>query len=300
MDQNHMGLKMKDFRYVIISPVRDEAKYLDGTIDSIRKQTITPAEWIIVDDGSTDHTREIADQAAAACDWIHVVSRRDRGFRKAGGGVIEAFYAGYNAMQTREFDFVVKLDGDLSFDADYFDKCFRRFAENEKLGIGGGTICHVDKDTGELRAEDQPRFHVRGATKIYRRACWDGLGGLVLAPGWDALDEVKANMLGWQTESFSDILVVHNRFTGAANGKWGAHVKDGVADYVAGYHPLFFALKCVKRVMHKPYLIHSAGLLYGFLSGYIRGISQVEDKQLIAYLREQQIRRISFRNSIWK
>jgi glycosyltransferase involved in cell wall biosynthesis len=292
---------MENSRYVIITPVRNEEKYLPGTIDSIREQTIPPAEWVIVDDGSIDSTGAIADRAASDCDWIHVVHREDRGFRKAGGGIIEAFYAGYDALQTRDFYFVVKLDGDLTFDSDYFANCFQRFADNEKLGIGGGVICNLDEETGELHPDHQPRFHVRGATKIYRRACWDVLGALVKAPGWDALDEVKANMLGWQTESFSDIRVAHHRITGKANGKWGAHVKDGIADYVAGYHPLFFTLKFAKRLARKPYLIHSAGLLYGFLSGYIReDISQVDDRRLIAYLRGQQMRRISFRKTIWK
>ncbi|MGB6729294.1 MAG: glycosyltransferase family 2 protein, partial [Terracidiphilus sp.] len=111
-------------RYVIITPVRDEEEHLEGTIESVCSQTVLPTEWVIVDDGSSDNTGTIADRYAEMHSWIHVLHRQNRGFRKSGGGVMEAFYDGYNTLQCRDWDFLVKLDGDLSFAADYFEKCF--------------------------------------------------------------------------------------------------------------------------------------------------------------------------------
>jgi len=148
--------------------------------------------------------------------------------------------------------------------------------------------------------EKHQAFHVRGATKIYRKDCWDAIGGLLKAPGWDTLDEVKANMMGWKTQSFTDLKLAHYRPTGAADGTWLNYVNNGTANYISGYHPLFMLLKCIKRLTEKPYIVVSAGLMYGFISGYIKRIPQVEDRELISYLRKQQMKQLLFQESIWR
>ena len=285
-------------RYIIISPVRDEEEYIEKTIQSVINQTIKPIEWVIVNDGSTDNTGEIIDKYAEQYPWIHTIHRENRGFRKPAGGVIEAFYDGYNSLKSKDWHFIVKLDGDLSFENNYFESCFEEFKKNLKLGIGGGMIYH--NISGHLKLETHPIFHVRGATKIYKKECWNAIGGLIKAPGWDTLDEVKANMLGWQTQSFQKLKAIHYRYTGSADGTWRNVVKYGMANYISGYHPLFMLLKCFKRIMQKPYVLGSVGLFYGFISGYIKRIPQVDDRELIKYLRDQQLRRLLFKSSIWK
>jgi len=290
--------KSKDIQYVVITPARDEALYIEKTIESVASQTIKPVEWVIVNDGSTDDTGKIIDGCSKKYPLIHTIQRENRGFRKSGGGVIEAFYDGYNSLESKDWDYIVKLDGDLSFGDDYFERCFEYFKGNSKLGITGGMVYHVINGVDKL--EKNPRFHVRGATKIYKKECWDAIGGLIKAPGWDALDEVKANMLGWETKSFPDLKLIHHRYTGKADGTWRNSVKNGTADYISGYHPIFMLLKCFKRFFQKPYILGSTGLFYGFLSGYIRNMPQVNDPKLINYLRRQQINRLFFRESIWK
>ena len=286
-------------RYIIITPVRDEEKFIEKTIQSILSQTIRPIEWVIVNDGSSDNTGRIIDKCASQHNWIKTVHREDRGFREAGGGVIEAFYEGYSSLESRDWDYIVKLDGDLSFYEDYFEKCFKEFENNPKLGIGGGAVYDL-LINGKLEIAKVPLFHVRGATKIYNRACWNAIGGLIKAPGWDTLDEVKANMLGWETKAFPEIVLIQLKATGSADGTWTNWVKNGKANYISGYHPLFMIFKCIKRISQKPYIISSIGLLYGFGSGYIREIPQVNDKCLIKYLRKQQLRRLLGRSTIWK
>jgi glycosyltransferase involved in cell wall biosynthesis len=285
-------------RYVAVTPVRDEAGHIEKTIVSMLAQTMLPEEWIIVNDGSTDGTGAIIDSYARQYSWIKAIHRENRGFRKSGGGVVETFYEGYNALVSAKWEFIVKLDGDLSFAPDYFEQAFQRFSSEPQLGIGGGSIYHLTD--GRLELESTPAFHVRGATKIYRRDCWLALGGLIQSPGWDTLDEVKANMFGWRTRCFPDLKLTHHKQTGSADGKWGAWVKNGRGSYISGYHPLFMVLKCLKRTFKKPVFIGSLGLLYGFVSGYFRGIRQVEDKALISYLRKQQMNRIFMKESIWK
>lgn len=285
-------------KYVIITPARNEESNIEETIRSVASQTILPTEWIVVDDGSTDKTPETLDRFASIHPWIHVMHLPDRGFREPGSGVIRTFAYGLQSMRTSDWDFLVKLDGDLSFAPDYFEKCFAEFEKDPKLAVGGGTI-HHERGTA-LQADKAPRFHVRGATKIYRRAFWEEAGGVPLVTGWDTLDEVKANMLGWSSRTFAHVPLVHRRLTGSADGAWKDMHKNGRANYITGYHPLFMALKCLKRIPDAPFFIGALALFCGFMSGYLKRIPQVDDKPLIRYVREQQIRRLLLRASIWQ
>jgi len=307
------GKPERKVRYVVISPVRNEAAYLETTVRDMARQTVKPLRWILVNDGSTDSTPKIADRWASEYEWIAALHLRgmersapvlahegqqERGRRAREAKEILAFYKGYETLAGVDWDFLVKLDGDVGLAPDYFERCFEEFERDPKLGIGGGDICNfID---GEWKVEENPRFHVRGATKIYRRACWNDIGGMERGAAWDTLDEVKANMKGWSTRSFSRLQVAHYRYTGAANGSWQNAVKKGEWNYISGYHPLFMAMKCVKRVVRKPLIAGSAGLLYGYLLALFRRVPQVGDKQLIRYVKQQQFRRLTFRSTIWK
>jgi poly-beta-1,6-N-acetyl-D-glucosamine synthase len=286
------------YKYVIITPARNEERFIGSTIESVAGQTIRPAEWIIVNDGSSDGTARILERYATQFCWIRSIDRSDRGFRKAGAGVVEAFYEGYQAVQTADWDFIVKLDADLTFAPEYFEKCFERFRRDPHLGIGGGGIYH--KIGGTRKLEATPLFHVRGATKIYRRACWDGIGGLLAAPGWDTIDEVKANMLGWRTYSFTELPVLHLRRTGSAEGLLRDCIKHGVVCHVSGYHPAFVLASCLYRIVRPPYLIGSMGILYGYVKARLDGRPRVGDPTLIRYVQEQQLRRLRGLDTIWK
>jgi biofilm PGA synthesis N-glycosyltransferase PgaC len=285
-------------KYIVITPVRDEEKYLPFTIESMIKQTILPLEWVIVDDGSKDNTAQIIDEYARDYPWIRAVHRTDRGFRKWGGGIIEAFYFGYDALTCNDWDFMCKLDGDLSFKSTYFESAMQRFKEDPRLGIGGGVLYHLD---GEKKIpETHPLFHVRGGVKIFRRACWDAIGGLWIGPGSDTVDEVKGNMLGWKSMSFLDLQLQHHRWTGESFGRWGGIVKDGKTDYVSGYHPLFFTAKIVSRLRRRPIVLGSFAMLYGYLSAWLHRTPRVNDPELIRYIRRQQLARLYGGETIWK
>lgn len=285
-------------KYVIISPVRDEEKYIVKTLESLIDQTIRPAEWIIVNDGSCDQTGTIIDEYAKRYPWIVAVHRGDRGRRVAGSGVMEAFYSGYERLQSDDWNFIVKLDGDVGLEPDYFERCFQRFAEDPTLGICGGVM--YCEENGELKLDEQPLFHVRGAMKLYSRCCWTAIGGLIKNTGWDTVDEVHAGMMGFRARSFPDIKVVHYRPTGAAAGAWQDNVKNGRADYVSGYHPVFLAVKCFSRLFQKPFVLKAIAHAYGYLSGYAKRMPRIENKELIRYVRSQQLKRLLFMNTGWE
>lgn len=287
--------------YVIITPVRDEAAHVERTIQSIVEQTIRPAKWIIVDDGSTDGTSAILDSHASLHDWISVIHRVNRGHRVAGGGVVQAFNEGYAQVDGGVWDYIVKLDGDLSFDKDYFERCFNDFQLDSRLGIAGGMVVSRLNGTIFEDSPGDPPFHVRGASKIYRRKCWDQIAPLLVAPGWDTIDEIKANRFGWRTRTLRDLHVVQHKPTGSADGRWRNWFKNGRANYITGYHPLFMLAKGMKRAFaSKPYLMESTALLAGFCSGYLKRVPQMPDPETIRYLRQEQGRRLFLRPSIYR
>jgi glycosyltransferase involved in cell wall biosynthesis len=299
--------------YVIVSPVRDEAEFLDETIRCVVSQTVRPARYILVDDGSSDDTLKIIERWAAEFPWIVPIHRPnssrqavakegdkklDRGKRAREAKEIIAFYDGYARLDETDWQFLCKLDGDVGFDPDYFEQCFREFENDPKLGVGGGDICHLQD--GRPVVEVNPCFHVRGATKIYRRECWDEIGGVTRGAGWDTLDELKANMLGWKTRSFDHLQMIHYRFTGAANGKWQNAVKKGEWNYISGYHPLFMTVKVLRNLFKPPFGKGAVGLLYGYLLASFTRVARINDPQLIGYIQDQQLRRLFFRETIWR
>lgn len=273
-------------RYVIISPVRNEEKFIEKTIQSVIKQTIKPAEWIIVNDGSNDRTKEIVEKNKKKYRWIKLIDRPDIGYRP-GGGVVEAFYAGFNQIEDNNFDYIVKLDGDLSFDGNYFENIFNEFSKNQKLGIASGQEYYVRN--GKMIREDAPIDHVRGPSKIYRKECFNQIGGLEKKLGWDIIDVVTARMKDWQTRTFLNYRIIHLRKTGARGAVTRGNIRHGYTSYITGYHPLYFILRCIYRLFHRPYLIGSMALFWGYVKPLILLSPKVVTKEFQRYYRKEQV-----------
>lgn len=292
-------MKRKNIKYFIVSPVRNESVHIRKTLDSVTSQTIKPMEWVIVDDGSSDGTREIVREYSARFDWIRLVNRTDRGFAEPGRGVVEAFYEGYNKGTQGDFDFVVKLDGDLSFPPDYFERLFERFEKNPRLGMASG-VCHIEVN-GRWVPEKHPDFHVRGPSKVYRKKCWEDIGGLVPHLGWDTIDEIKARYYGgWETRSFKDLRIKHHRVTGHNTGAFRWAIKLGMSNYYCGYSPLFILAKGIRRIfVSRPRVLGGLGVMFGYFWCYLAGAERYGDDDLIRYIRREQVKRLLFQKGLW-
>jgi poly-beta-1,6-N-acetyl-D-glucosamine synthase len=281
--------KVETYRYAVISPVRDEARFIEMTITSMIQQTIKPISWTIVNDGSSDGTEAIVERWTKEYPWIHLVNRDDRGTRQRGKGVIEAFYAGYRTVD-QDFDFIVKLDGDVSFEPDYFESLLKKFAADPQLGItGGGVYERRDGKNWTLRAV---KDHVRGPTKVYRRACFDAINGLVPALGWDGIDEWSALSIGWKVQGFLEFKLLHYRYTGAATGTLKSVVEQGVGAYRMGYHPLFIIARSIRHAARRPYVIRGIAMLAGFIGAWLRQEEMLADPGVVRFVRKTQVRKL--------
>jgi glycosyltransferase involved in cell wall biosynthesis len=284
-------LKQLDtLRYAVITPVRNESEYIEKTIQSMVQQTVKPVEWVVVNDGSTDDTAQIVAKYIKDYPWIKLVNRSDRGTRQRGKGVVETFYAGYESL-TQDYDVIVKLDGDLFFEPNYFHTLLDEFVSNPELGItGGGVYERLDGENWVLQAT---KDHVRGPTKVYRRTCFEAIGGLVPALGWDGVDEWKALTLGWKVRSFLNLKVLHYRCTGAATGLLKSRIEQGYGAYYMGYHPLFMIARGMQHMASRPYLVGGIAMIMAYFWAGLRGQERLQEPSVIHFVRRTQLRQLA-------
>jgi glycosyltransferase involved in cell wall biosynthesis len=272
--------------FIIISPVRNEEKYLKLTVDSMVKQTILPREWIMVNDGSTDGTEEMIKEYMAKYSWIKLLTLKDRGYYFPGTGVVNVFNKGYEQISIKDWDFLVKLDVDLSFEETYFESLFKRFNDNPKLGIASGCTYLPVKDSW-IQEFDQ-KDHPVGASKVYKRACWDQIGGMKPIPGWDLADLLSAQMHGFETALFIDLKIKHYRPTGSRRaGIWSPKFLQGRFEYKHGYTFGYTLLKAFYNLFSRPPIIGSIAKVCGFIYARLKREDYLFDADMRAFLRKK-------------
>jgi glycosyltransferase involved in cell wall biosynthesis len=284
-------------RYVIVSPVKDEERYVELTLRSLIEQTVKPVRWVIVDDGSSDNTPRILERYAANHDWIQVVrierdSKRDLGITE-----IRAFATGYERVKNLPCDFIVKLDCDLRIPPDYFERVFAGFRDNERLGIASGVF--LEDHGGRWLPAHMPVYHAAGASKVVRRRCFEDIGGFVLYRGWDTIDEIKAGMKGWETRHFPDVTFYHLRREGSAMGFRRTNMLHGEIYYLTGGGAVFFLLKVLHRMGSGiPPVLGGLAMLWGYLKCHLGGRSRGVSREEARAYRQLLNRRV--RNQIWR
>jgi glycosyltransferase involved in cell wall biosynthesis len=276
---------------LVVSPCRNEADYMRATLDSMVAQTLRPALWVIVDDGSTDETPAILADYAARHDWIRVVRKPDRGHRAVGPGVIEAFYFGLEAVDSAPYPYICKLDLDLDLPPRYFEVLVDRMEANPRIGTCSGKP-YVRRG-GALVSERRGDEMSVGMTKLYRRTCFDAIGGFVREVMWDAIDCHKARAMGWIAVSWDepDLRFEHLRPMGSSQTSiWTGKRRHGFGQWFMGSDPLFYAATCAFRMAEPPYVLGGLAMLQGYVAAWWRGDRQLDDPGLRAFIRAYQRR----------
>ncbi|HNS20228.1 MAG TPA: glycosyltransferase family 2 protein [Sedimentisphaerales bacterium] len=278
--------------YTVVTPAYNEQTNLPATIRSMVSQTLKPLAWVIVDDGSADDTWNIIHEAAGVHPWI-VGLRREKKQKTGTDGLLvaseaEAFLDGWRlaSAQFSASAFVVKLDADLEFGPEYFASLLDEFQRNPRLGIAGGVI--YEYRGTDLAREKVSKAHVRGATKVYRKCCYQDIHGVRPVFGWDVIDEIEARAHGWDVQSFDHLHLVHLRRTASRGGRFAGWARNGYMAYYIGMSPLRMFTRALSRLLATGDIIQSSGLAYGYFSNLLRRTSRLPDPDIRRLVRQHQ------------
>lgn len=286
--------------YVLITPARNEASFIEQTLDSVIRQTRRPLKWVVVSDGSTDRTDEIVASRLREHDWMDFVrmpEHRDRHF----AAKVQCFNAGFARLKDLDYDIVGSLDADISFDADYFDFLLDKFEGNPKLGVAGTPFI-------EEGFQYDYRFtnieHVSGACQLFRRKCFEEIGGYIPIRGggidWTAV--TTARMKGWQTRTFTEKTCRHLKAMGTGNtGSMGVWFRQGKKDYFLGGHPIWQFFRMLYQMKNRPFVCSGIFLMLGYAWAGLTGMKRPISGDLMAFHRKEQmerLKRIFIRTSI--
>jgi biofilm PGA synthesis N-glycosyltransferase PgaC len=278
-------------RYVLITPARDEAAFIEQTVKAVVGQTVRPVKWVIVSDGSTDGTDDIVKRYASAHEWIELVrmpERKERHF----AGKVAAFNAGYERVTNLTYDIIGNLDADITFDAEYFDFLLRKFAENPDLGVAG-TPFREDLHQYDYRYTSIE--HVSGACQLFTRECFKAIGGYVpiKVGGVDLVAVISARMKGWRTRSFPEQTCFHHRTMGTAR-RSGLLIlfRGGEGDYLLGTHPVWEFVRTFYQMSKSPIVLGACLRFAGFVWAMVRQVEKVVPGEFVRFRRAEQMRRL--------
>jgi len=279
-------------QYVLITPARNEAQFIELTLQSVVAQTVQPVKWVIVSDGSTDGTDDIVRRYAAQYSWIELVrmpERRERHF----AGKVHAFHAGYARVTDIDYEVIASLDGDISFEEDYFAFLLNKLAEDHSLGLVGTPFQEDATPIYDYRFVNIE--HVSGACQVFRRQCFEDIGGYVPVKGGciDHIAVLTARMKGWRTRTFPEKVCLHHRTMGTAqSGVLSARFKNGAKDYAVGNHPLWEVFRTGYQMTKPPYVIGGLMVGLGYAWSMLRRVQRPVSGELVAFQRREQLERL--------
>lgn len=280
-------------RLVIVTPCRDEEDHLEATIATMAAQTLPPTLWIIVDDGSTDRTPEILREACERYPFIKVVRREDRGERKVGPGVIEAFYAGLEAAGDLDaWDYLCKLDADLELPPRYFERLVEEMEADPALGSVSGKV-FVKLPSGEVIHERRGDEAAVGPSKFYRRDAFRDIGGFQRIVGWDGIDGHACRQHGWIARSIMDdeIRLTHRRLMGSSDkGVLRGRVRGGRGKWCLGASPWYTLVTAIYRLPDPPPVIGALAMVWGYFHAMLTGVPRHNDRAYLRSLRAFEFR----------
>jgi poly-beta-1,6-N-acetyl-D-glucosamine synthase len=283
---------MPTLRYALVTPAKNEAKYIDSTIRSILSQSYKPARWVIVDDGSSDATAAAVARYAERYDFISLLKRAGVPAHNFASKV-HAFNAGLQALEPLDYDLIGNLDADITLRPDYYENVIAELEADVRLGIAGGTI-YVPTRTDYV-TDDDTDDSVGGAVQLFRVECFQQIGGYMALEGGgiDAAAEIMARMYGWSVRKVPNNPVYEQRQTGFAHGsQWKARYKEGVQYHRLGYTPLFYCLRCAWRIGGPPFVVGSVYGLAGYLHAKLRRDPICLPPRAVSYLRSEQLGKI--------
>lgn len=280
-------------RYVLVTPARNEAAYIEKTIESVVAQTILPLRWVIVSDGSTDGTDEVVRKFMSKHDWIDLVSLPHRAERNFAGKVT-AFNAGQARLAGLKYEVIANLDADVSFDEEYFAFLLGKLTENPALGLVGTPYKDPLNDPYDYRYVSSE--HVTGPCQVFRRECFEAIGGYMPVKGGaiDRIADISARMKGWKTRTFTEKMYLHHRATGTSQqGELMSKFKDGAKDYSVGSSPVWELFRTAYQMTKRPLILGGLMTAAGYFWSLVRRVERPVSLEMVQFCRREQMGRLA-------
>jgi glycosyltransferase involved in cell wall biosynthesis len=270
-------------------------------MESVIAQSVRPQIWVIVDDGSTDETAEIIKLYSERHEWIRCVYREKTLGQTYFGSNVQAILKGLELLAGESYEYIAILDADISLPKDYYEKILDCFERDERLGIASGV--YVDNIDGRFRKVLNDRRSTPKGLMVFRRRCYKDTGGFVPMKygGEDTCACFMARMQGWKTWSFPDLTAIHNKPIGTGHSKKLLKIRfrQGVGEYFLATHPLFFLAKSMRRcIKEHPVFIGGLARITGFIYAHFMGKKRQIPKDLVKYIRREQLYRVIKGNKI--
>jgi glycosyltransferase involved in cell wall biosynthesis len=272
----------------LITPARNEASNLPRLIEAMIAQTVRPVSWLIVNDGSTDDTAAVVQRYLQENPWITLLTLpavRERSF----AAKATCFMEGYRQLATTA-DLVGNLDADVSFDPDYLQFLIDRFAEDPTLGVAGTPFTEQGYDS--TRDSFEGETHVAGGCQLFRRECFEDIGGYRPAPiGVDWTAVTTARSKGWRTRSFREKSFQHHRPLGTAGrSPYRAWFFYGEKDYLLGWHPVYELARLAFQTIRNP--MKGGCIAAGYISASLRRPGRALPDELMKFHRQEQLAKL--------
>lgn len=277
--------------YILITPARNEARFIELTLQSMVRQTYCPLKWMIVSDGSTDGTDEIVRRYTTDNPWIELLRMPERAERHFAGKV-HAFNAGYAKAKELNPDVIGNLDADVSIEPDHFQYLVSKFGENPELGVGGSPFKEGSQQYDYRFSNIE---NVWGGCQLFRRECYEAIGGYtpVKGGGIDHIAVVSARMRGWHTRTFTDRVCIHHRqMNTAQQGALKAKFKLGAKDYSFGNHPVWELFRTFYQMRNPPFILGGMALGAGYFWSMARRAEISVSNDVVAFTHHEQLQRL--------
>lgn len=276
--------------FVILTAAKNEEDYLPKAIEAVVRQTVRPARWVIIDDGSTDDTAGVVRRAMLDHPFIELYSTHS-GTARSFGSKDRAINAGYAELRGMRFDCVAFLDADIApARTDIFEHMLRAFAEDERLGIIGAYVHELQPDGRWRSRRSNTPDSAAGGLQMFRVRCYEQIGGYTPLElgGEDWLAQIDARQAGWTVQVLVDQPLLHYRPTSTAGGRWRGLFRLGLMDASFGSHPLFEGLKCVRRFVQHPLILGGLARFAGYVWWHASRRRPLLPSDKIRFLRQEQ------------
>jgi len=221
-------------KVIAVVKARNERENISETILSLKRQTLPLEQIIVVNDGSTDGTGELARELG--CIVVDLPYHKESYVGKP--ELAERINVGLKLAGERDPDYVLTLDADHPLPENYVERLVKRMEANAKLVVASGYI------EGEPYVETHPR----GSGRLVKASFWKQVNNMQypVCWGWESWLCFKAMQLGYEARCFKDIRSRVKRPT--KEGKTGY----GKAMYALGYDWKYALGRCFLTFLKSP------------------------------------------------